>query len=385
MIRLLNRGSLRKVSRLGAAAAIGGSVVVGALAIGAAPAFASGVTNTYWGVGNNQDGASAVTYTWNFTTDTALNGLDEIQLSVPPGTELGTYSPSVCFGLDCDGATISQDGTNDGPDGTGYTLFDVYPEGQGGSQDVGPDVPIFIEITSVQNPYSYTGSFTSTITMLDGSGASLDSGTAGPVSFGTQNTQVEVAVPESVSFENSAPNIYVTPIPDAGEAYAECSDGYVSGTPAYDNAASGDVAPCPVNLSVTTNATGGYTLEAYLSGSGAAGNELTDGTGAQLPNAGTQGRTGPCEVSGDQFGAQASLTVGGSSGAALQGGWANPNAGCVNGYGSFSAPSTIVSASAATGNTPDVISLQDQAQVDFAQPAGVYSGTIYYSVIPNYS
>jgi hypothetical protein len=125
-----------------------------------------------------------------------------------------------------------------------------------------------------------------------------------------------------------------------------------------------------VQLAVTTNAPFGYTV-------GVTATALTSGS-AVLPQASTSGEP---TVAANRFGASAALTPGGASSATLCGAYAGSSAQ----IGYPVSATSVWAAAAGTGVTTDTVVISNHLKVSSVQPAGIYTGTISYSVQPRYA
>jgi hypothetical protein len=326
------------------------------------PPFQGMLSSMFWGASNNATSASPVSYSWNATTATSSSDFDQITMTVPSdsGAVSGGLSVDQCFGFSCAGAKAT---VGDG------TVTLTVP-----SQSVAASVPLEWQISGFTNTATPQSSTSTVTTSGEGEGP-LDQGTSEELSFGSSSTGVEVAVPLSAEFTNSAPNIYITPIPGNGSTAANCGSGTTQSGPTLSEGATG-TQPCPVVLGLSTNDAHGYTLSATLTPA-----NLTDANHDTLPN--DADATAGCDKTqpGDAFGATAAIAPAArSDGAVLEGGWASSGYYC--GYDNGT-PTGIVHSSELTGSTGDTLTLQDYASVDFAQPSGVYGGTITYSLTLN--
>lgn len=182
-------------------------------------------------------------------------------------------------------------------------------------------------------------------------GYMVDVGASSNITYSANNTAATVIIPESLTFTNNTPAFTLLPIPNGG--------------PVSDT----------VDLSVLTNAGSGYSVSAWST-------PISATIGAHTYTLAQGSTSGSTSLAIDTFAAQASLTSGGTDGAALQGAYAT--SGNYVGYNATSPGADIVAASGPTGNTPDTIAIDCTTSVDYAQPAGTYTGTITYVVTPNY-
>jgi hypothetical protein len=201
--------------------------------------------------------------------------------------------------------------------------------------------PIFLSVSGLTNT-STAGSYLSAT--ADFSGTTQDDAYAtNSVVFGQTDTAVAVTVPQSLTFDNSAATITLLPIPGGGPVTTQA------------------------RLSVQTNAGEGYSVDVDAT-------EFTTSAGGVLPEASPSGQTSP-----PAGGLWSSATLTGSAdGAVLAAAWSEPAVGFPQ------SPAVLWSATGPTGNTADTANITISASATFAIPAGTYTGTITYTVTPNY-
>jgi hypothetical protein len=343
----MRRVKLGRAGRLAAGLIATAGVGVGAVGALAGTAGAAGtLTNVQVSVSNDTTGATGVTYSVNFTTATAST-LTSVTISGFDSSLAGTPTVAECFGLNCSGATASVS--------SGTITLTLS------SQSVAANVPVLVELSGLTNQ-TVAGTDTLAVSTVDTSGSTsttVDTASTS-LAFGQSTTAVTVAVPEALQFTNSAPDIYVTPIPNGGVADAACGTGYSASTTPPGDVATSAAEPCPVVLSVLTNANGGYTLTAEasaLTNTAHSGVTLPEGTPASGSNA---------------FGIVSATVTGGTAGATS------------GGYNTTGSPTVLMSSSGPTGNTANTDSIQNGASVNYGQAAGTYTGTITYAVTPSY-
>jgi hypothetical protein len=293
---------------------------------------------------------SPVDYTWQMELESAATAVTSITFALPSGTT-GTPGVAQCYGINCSGATVTM-GSGSSADVATLTVP---------SQTVGAAVPVEIVLSGLANTTT-AGVYSTLVTVYSGTTADASSA-SNTVAFGSSTTQVTVAVPDSATFKDSAPDIYLAPIPGSGIAYAACGTG-VSGS--GDPATATGAAPCPVVLSVNTNAGSGFTVSASAT-------TLSTSSGYTLPEGSTSGSASFVE---NTFAAQAQVTAGSAT--------TTPPWGPSTWTGYAATPTQIASASAATGTNTVTIAVENAAEVNFTQAAGAYHGTITYTLTPSY-
>jgi len=129
-----------------------------------------------------------------------------------------------------------------------------------------------------------------------------------------------------------------------------------------------------VTLTVLTNASAGYTLAALDTG----GLSRTS-PAYTIPDVTAGPGTGVGTFPTSGFGTSATLSGGGTDGAALASGLTG---GQWVGYPGSAA--TFLSATGPTGATPDTLVLTNKVGVDYSVPAGAYTDTITYVLTPSF-
>ena len=306
--------------------------------IGVNSANAAALTNTSWSVSNNQTGAKAVTYTFEFTTATS-GIIKTVTATVPANTAVGTVGAGTVYGLGAGTATFA--GTT-----LTYTVTTAVTVAAG--------VPIYIEFDGLTNTSTATDSATSTVTTMDGATtpAAIDTATSSSVSFGAASTAVTVEIPKSLTFTNDTPSFNLQLDPSLTALSTVSKD---------------------VTLTVKTNAGTGYTLAAKDTG-------LVSGSNT-IAVASTGVATGVASIPANTFGVSAIKTIAGGSLAAIQGAGLAVSG---NFVGYTTGGETFLSATKPTGNTADSLVLTNQVKIDYNAPAGTYTDSITYTAAPVY-
>ena len=290
-----------------------------------------------WSSDKTTAGADNTTHTYAFTTASSSQ-LSSITMSVPAGTggtpTIGTVTPSAV----ATGGSVALSGNT--------LTYSFTPS------TIAAGTAISLQISGLTTTMS-PGKYTSTITTKNGASA-IDSGTTPSVTIAAQSltfTNACAAPPVSCTADaNGSTQITLLVIP--GWATASTAS---------------------VELSVQTNATNGYRVQARMS-------PLTRVGGLSvLAQAAT---LGSASKPLDQFYASATLSSSGTSAAALctPYGSATPYVGYPT---SFSR--SIWIASASTGNGTDHVIVKNAFQQASTQTAGRYTGTITYTVEPLYA
>lgn len=378
MSRQTRRSARRKrrlPAKLLALAGIAGLAATGLLA--SAPAYADSLTNMSFTVSNNATSSPSTsvpanTYTWSFTPASPTT-LGSVTLTVPSGTSVAKNITATIYGLpNCSGATAAlTDGTGEtDPDTVTVTLPAA------GCAPI-TNVPITITVAGLTNTATSSPSFETEVTthstvdpstVVDQS--TINTGTA----FTQNSTQVTVVIPDSLTFSNATTNLAMMAVP--------------GGDPVNAN---------PVNLTVKTNAAGGYTLNACVPEDTKKKGDFSNGaltsmsdTSIGIPQLATTATTLDHTSSASAFGAIASITQGKvkTGSASLGSNWSSTNAKHKKyvGYAASCASGTSGAEVAAdTGITDgDDISLTNGVYASDTQAAGVYTGTIWYQVTPSY-
>ena len=290
------------------------------------------LTKMSWDVSNSQTGSTAVTYAYSFTTATA-GTLTALTMTVPVGTT-GTVIAGNVYGLSAGTASLAAGDLS-------YTITAPVAVAAG--------TPIFVAFSGLTNTTT-SGSYTSVVTTQSAS-ATLDGGTTSAVVFGQSSTSVSVEVGQTLTFTNNISTFLLTVAPSMSDS----------------------VASQAVTLTVQTNAASGYSLAASDSALSRSAPPFT------IPNvtSGPMNGVGAFPASG--FGASASLTTGGTDGAALAAGFSG---GDFVGYPASAA--NFLTATGPTGSAADIVTITDEVAVNYAVPAGTYSDTITYVATPSY-
>jgi len=150
-----------------AARALAGVLMVAVTCLfgGASPASAATLASATWSSSSTLTSATGASYSYSFTTATAAS-LSSVTMTVPTGTGgtpvVGTVSP-----YSLAGGTASLSGT---------TLTYTFTAAQ-----VGVNTAVSIQLSGLTNT-STTGSYTSTVTTMNGTSA-VDTGTTGSFAF----------------------------------------------------------------------------------------------------------------------------------------------------------------------------------------------------------
>ncbi|MGH9013412.1 MAG: hypothetical protein ACRDZ1_05690 [Acidimicrobiia bacterium] len=321
-----------KGTRLGRKLALALVVVVGAGLLWAVPASAAALTNVQWSVSNNQQGATGVKYTFDFTTATT-GTVATVDMSVPAGTG-GTPSVTANYGIGAGTVALASNTLT-------YTVTSPA--------SVSAGTPILIEISGLTNT-STLGSYQSNVTTKTSVPATIDGPTASnSVSIAGTNTAVEVVIAKSLTFTNDTASFRF--LMDPGNAALSTASKAVA-------------------LSVLTNATGGYTLTAKDNAAG-----LLSGTDT-IARFTSNGQTGAnlFDTEVNVFGYELAVT-----GATLP---ASMGSSKYAGY--TSAGETIASRTGPTGATADTVTVTNKVKIDYGQDAGTYTDTVVYTATPTY-
>ncbi|MGH9104133.1 MAG: hypothetical protein ACRDYD_14300 [Acidimicrobiales bacterium] len=284
---------------------------------------------------NNQAGANAVQYTFNFTTATAAT-LASVTMTVPTGTA-GT--PTVVAG-----GNVGIGAGTWGLAGTTLTYTVTTPAA------VSAGIPIQLAVSGLDNGPAVSG-FTSTVTTQSAGPTTVDTGTSAAVNLGTTDTAVQVNVAESTTFTSDTTSFTLGMDPTL-HALADQSKA--------------------VSLNVKSNAGQGYTLSMKDAG-------LQTGAPVHTIPAANAGMAAAAAWPGpNHFGY--SLTATGS-GTPTPGGALG---GALSYAGYTTAGENVVSATGPTGDAGDAIVVSNQVGIDYTTPAGHYTDTITYTVAPNY-
>ena len=301
--------------------------------LGTSPALAGALSAVSWVASNTQTGATAVTYAFSFTTYTA-GTIKYVTMTVPAGTA-GTIAVGTVYGFGAGTVALASN-----------TI--TYTVTTGAAVPAG--IPIYLAFTGLTNTTT-AGSYTSTITTLNSSSGTIDSGASGSVTFGSSSTTASVTIAQTLTFTNSTSSLTFTLDPTGAAATASQT----------------------VTLTVLTNAASGYTLAISDTGLSRTSPAYT------IPAVTTGPGTGVSTFPTSGFGASATLSGGGTDGAALAAGLSGSKW-----VGFPSTAATFLSATGPTGGTADTLVLSDQVAVGYTVPAGTYTDTITYVVTPSY-
>ncbi len=335
------------VPRTVAVAAAVAALTGGAIAVTSAPAFAAGtLSSVSLSVSNNAASLGGVTntasYSWNFVTGTA-GTLTSLSFTVPAGTVGTGLTVGTTYGLGaCTIGAASLAGTTVT---VALTTCGSIPAA----------TPVYVPISGFTNSTTTTGSFASVASTYTGASVLNDSGTAAAVNFASNQTQVTVVVPNSLTFTNSATAVSLLAVP-------------------------GIVATAsPVVLGVSTNARNGYTLSGCMT----AANVLTGtASAATIPSASNAAVAAlPTSGATSAFGAKATIAGTGT----LQATWAGTTGANYLGYAATCGTTGAQQISSNTGpTTGDSLTLTNGVGVSATQTADTYSGKITYQVVPSY-
>jgi|GEM_PF-1193544 len=298
-------------------------------------------SNAALSVSNNQTSATGVHDTFQYTTGSS-GTIADLMFTLPLDT---TGTPTVVSNYGIGAGTVSL-GTD-----TNFAFID-YTVTTPASIPSG--TPILIEIgglTNTATPQSWSALYLS----MDGSSTPID----GPVTvdspaivYGNSNTVVTVVVAKSLTFTNDTSSFILLMDPALSALADESKD---------------------VTLTVRTNASSGYTLQANDTAAG-----LNTGSDT-IARFSSNGQTGHAAwgATVDKYGYTITPTISGT--AALTGAMAGGD------YAGYSnTPETLVSRSDPTGNTPDQLVITNRVKIDYAQDAGTYGDTLTYTVTPSY-
>ena len=309
------------------------AVVAGLVGLVSGEAYAGTLTGLSWSVSNSQTAKTAVTYSFAFKTTTA-GTLTAVTMTVPAGTA-GAVAVGTVYGLGAGTVALAANTIT-------YTITTPIA--------VSASIPIYLSFTGLTNT-STAGTYSSTITTQKAGPLTVDTGTTGTVKFGATSTGVTVTVGQTLTFTNDTASFSF----------------------AVDPSMLNNLQSQVVNLTVQTNAASGYTLAASDTGLTRSAPSFT------IPAVSTGPTTGVVSFPASGWGASATLTTGGTDGAALATGLSG---GKFVGYPSSVA--NFLTATGPTGVTPDTLTLTDQVAVDFTVPDGTYSDTITYVATPTF-
>ena len=304
---------------------------------------------------DNAATATGVAYTWSFAGPSGnTTVVDKIKLTLPTGTT-GVPSAPIIYGLPT-GCSYSFDAA-----GTTITLTNDVAN----ACVITDSNTLGITLDGLKNPAA--GSLTTRVEMDSATPTDLADGSAS-VSIAPTSTSVSIMVPESLTFTNNRTDIQMMAFPG------------------------GDPVKAPaVNLTVVTNAAGGYKLNGCVTSD----HQLTfSGSTATTPPTIPQAKTSAATelnttvVSTDPaynpgFGAAASLT---GTNAVLASPWSGTGSNAVLGY---DASCTDTGGDALIASNPgptngDTLSLVNSVKLPGTQQGGRYTGEIDYTVTPTY-
>ncbi|MDR3661877.1 MAG: hypothetical protein P4L86_16090, partial [Mycobacterium sp.] len=264
----------RRLIRYVRLALVGLVAVTGLIVLVPTAASAAALTKTSWAVSNSQTGKTGVTYSFAFTTATAAT-VTAVTMTVPAGTA-GTVAAGTVYGIGAGTVSLAANTLT-------YTVTTPIAVAAG--------IPVYISFTGLTNTTT-AGSYTSTITTQKTGPVTVDTAATASVTFGSSSTGVTVTVGQTLTFTNSAPTLTI----------------------AVDPTSLNNVQSQPVVLTVQTNAASGYTLAASDTGLSRTAPAFT------IPAVSSGPATGVATFPAKGWGASATLTTGGTDGAALAAG-----------------------------------------------------------------
>jgi hypothetical protein len=329
--RRTTRPPARRRTRLRLLAAL---VTLGAVALPASPASAAALTKMSWAVSNNQVGATAVKYSYEFSTATA-GTIKTITFVVSGSGLAGTPTITRNYGIGA--GTVARAGQT-----ITYTVTTAVAVAAG--------TPVYLELSGLTNSAT-AASYTTAITTQTAAPATIDTGTPAAVTLAANNTAVTVTIAQSLTFtiDKTAFELDLDPsLPALADQTAA------------------------VNLTVQTNANSGYSLSAGDSASGlqssATGNPV-------IPKVSAGKATSLAWPGAGYWGYTVSAT-GATADAAFSGGR----------YAGYAAAGEqIASHATSTGGVADSLTLTNRVAIDFGVAAGIYSDLLTYTVTPNYA
>lgn len=293
----------------------------------------SPTTALTWTMSSLVAGTAGITQTFAFATSTSAT-IDEISVALPEGTSGTPTIESLTPASIATGATASL---------SGATLTISFP-----ATALPSATAIGLQVSGLTQT-SAAGSYVATATTRNG-GFDVDTAESDPQTVAARELSATIACDALNACEN---------LPSGS---TQVTILLIPGLPTPVTAS--------LELEVKTNAPFGYIVNV-------ASSTLTSAS-AVIEQASTGGAA---TIVVDRFGASAVLDPGGVSGAALCGAYAGPSAQI--GYGTTETP--LWEASAGTGATTDIVVLSNHLKVSTTQPAGLYTGTISYSVQPRYT
>ena len=215
---------------------------------------------------------------------------------------------------------------------------------------VSAGIPIYIELTGMTNS-STAGSYTTAITTLSATPATIDSGTSPAVTLAASNTAATVAIAKSLTFTVDTTAFELDMDPSLG-ALADQS--------------------ATVGLTVQTNANSGYTLAVNDSATGL----QSSGTGNPVIAKVSTGKATSVTWPGAPKWGYTVTGTGATIDSAFSG---SKYAGYTSGG------ETIATRSGSTGGSADTITITNRVAIDYSVASGIYTDTVTYTVTPNYS
>ena len=298
------------------------------------PAGAAIASETNWALTNNQVGASNVTYSYSFKTASA-GTVRTVTFLVSGSGLAGTPAIEQSYGIGAGSVTR-----------TGQTI--TYTVASAVSVPSG--TAIYIEFSGLTNSL-VSGSYVTTITTEDPSGAAIDAGTTPSVVLSADDTEVTVAIGETMTFSIDQTSFELDLDPSV-PALADQSD--------------------PVELTVLSDAHSGYSLVV----SDLPGGLQSSAVGTPTIPRVSSGKADSVAWPGSPgFG----YTVTGV-GATIDPAFSNSK------YAGYtSAGEEVASRPGSTGGTADTITITNRVAINYSIPAGLYSDSLTFTVTPNYT
>jgi hypothetical protein len=310
-------------------------MVAGLLVVPAA-ANAAALTTVNWAVSNNQVSATGVTYSYSFKTATAAGIVGKVVFTVSGAGLAGVPAITKTYGIGA--GTVARVGQV-----ITYTVTTPVAIAAG--------IPIYIELSGLTNG-TPAGSYTTSVATQTAGAVAIDGPTtSNAVVLGANNTAVTVTIDKSLTFTVDTTAFELDMDPSL-PALADQTQA--------------------VGITVQTNANSGYTLAVNDNASGlisaAAGTPtIADSSSSKATSAAWPGAPA--------FGYHVTAT-GATADAAFNG---NKYAGYVAGG------DQVASHAAATGGTPDTITITNRVAIDFSVQATTFTDMITYTATPNYT
>jgi hypothetical protein len=312
------------------------SGLLGLVLVPATAAQAGTLTTPNWSISKAHPGDTSVRYTWSFTTATTAT-LSKVEFTVPSGTA-GTVALADVYGLPS-GGTVSLSGTT-----VTYSFS---------AASVAAGVKALVAIDGFTNT-STAGTYSSTVTTYDNGAltpAAVDSATTNSITIDTNTTGATVVVARTASFTNNTKTFSLLMDPSNSSLSDFTKD---------------------VTLTLKTNAGAGYTLSVKASALQTSAATYT----VQPVTSGLASGVASTSFTTNRWG-YTMAALGGDGVGVRQGALAT---GQYVGY--TTAGETAVSAAGPTNN--DSITLTNRVKIDYKQPAGTYTSTITYTMVPSY-